>query len=72
LEIGRCEGNFEHRQFYLKSPTRGGRTMLNGFPFPSRIFSLALQLNKIAEKKSGIFLKLLQSWRGVRNYPFVR
>jgi hypothetical protein len=46
--------------------------MPNGFATPNSIFRLALQLKKMGEKKSGIFLKLLQSWRGVRNYPLVR
>jgi hypothetical protein len=35
--------------------------MLIGFVIPSRIFGLAFQLKKCGEKKSGIFLNLLQS-----------
>jgi hypothetical protein len=35
--------------------------MLNGFAAPSRIFGLAFKLKKGSEKKSGIFLNLLQS-----------
>jgi hypothetical protein len=35
--------------------------MLNGFATPSRIFGLAFKLKKVSEKKSGIFLNLLQS-----------
>ncbi len=46
--------------------------MLNGFATPSRIFGLAFRLKKSGEKKSGIFLNVLQSWRGVRNYPLLR
>jgi hypothetical protein len=34
--------------------------MLNGFATPSRIFGLAFRLKKYSEKKSGIFLNLLQ------------
>jgi hypothetical protein len=54
-------GNFEHRPFFKKSPTNGGKTMLNGFAPPCRIFGLAFELKKSFEKKSGIFLNLLQS-----------
>ncbi len=72
FEISRRAGNFEHRAFFKKSPTRGGKTMLNDFAPPSRIFGLAFKLKKSSEKKSGIFLNLLQSWRGVRNYPLLR
>jgi hypothetical protein len=35
--------------------------MPNGFATPSRIFGLAFKLKKNYEKKSGIFLNLLQS-----------
>jgi hypothetical protein len=35
--------------------------MLNGFATTSRIFGLAFWLKKSGEKKSGIFLNLLQS-----------
>jgi hypothetical protein len=35
--------------------------MLNGFATPSRIFGLVFKLKKGSEKKSGIFLNLLQS-----------
>jgi hypothetical protein len=31
--------------------------MKNGFASPSRIFGLAFELKRMAEKKSGIFLK---------------
>jgi hypothetical protein len=39
--------------------SKGGKTMLNGFASPSRIFRLAFELKKIGEKKSAVFLKLL-------------
>jgi hypothetical protein len=35
--------------------------MLNGFATPSRIFGLAFRLKQSGEKKSGIFLNVLQS-----------
>jgi len=35
--------------------------MVIGFATPSRIFGLAFKLKKCGEKKSGIFLNLLQS-----------
>ncbi len=60
FEISRHAGNFEHRPFLKKSPTRGGKTILNGFAPPSRTFGLAFELKKCDEKKSGIFLNLLQ------------
>jgi hypothetical protein len=47
--------------FLKKSPTRSGKTMLNGIATPYRIFGLAFRLKKSDEKKSGIFLNLLQS-----------
>jgi hypothetical protein len=43
-----------------KSPTRGGKTMLNGFATPSRIFGLAFKPKKIA-KNMAYFINLLQS-----------
>jgi hypothetical protein len=61
FEISRCAGNIEHRPFFKKSPTRGGKTMPNGFATPNRIFGLASKLKKNYEKKSGIFLNLPQS-----------
>jgi hypothetical protein len=35
--------------------------MLNGLVTPSRIIGLAFKLKKTGEKKSGIFLNVLQS-----------
>jgi hypothetical protein len=35
--------------------------MLNGLVTPSRTFGLAFKLKKTGEKKSGIFLNVLQS-----------
>ena len=61
FEISRHAGNIEHRPFLKKSPTRSGKTMLNGFATPSRIFGLGFRLKQSGEKKSGIFLNVLQS-----------
>jgi len=46
--------------------------MFSGIANPSRIFRLAFKLEKMDEKKSNIFFKLLWSWWCVRNYPLVR
>jgi len=46
--------------------------MLNDFAAPCGVFRLTSQLKKAVLKKLGIVLKSLQSWRGVRNYPFLR
>ena len=46
--------------------------MLNAFAAPSGVFRLTPQLKKTVLKKLGTVLKSLQSWRGVRNYPFLR
>ncbi len=54
FEISRHAGNIEHQPFFEKSPTRSGKTMLNGFATPSIIFGLAFRLKQSGEKKSGI------------------
>jgi hypothetical protein len=56
---------------FEKSPTRGGKTMLNGFDgfaTPSRIFGLAFKPKKIA-KKYGIFYKFASKLKRCSKLP---
>jgi len=46
--------------------------MLNDFAALNGGFRFTPQLKQLFKKKLGIVLKSLQSWRGVRNYPFLR
>ena len=69
FEIRQHVGNFEHRPYLKKSPTRGGKTMLNGVATPSRIFGLAFRLKKSGRKKIGHIFKFVSNLKRCSKLP---
>ncbi len=56
------------RFFTAQEGKWGSKTLVNGFAAPSNLLAFK---HKIMGEKSSCILKLLQNWRGLRNYPLV-